>query len=91
MYLIPENYTFNPSLSWEEQQLHNTWPLNAPGTQFFPPELRLQPLLLELYLDPGSFGHRYLPDAVEAVQVRLREPGGQDGPFALRQIATARH
>ena len=90
--LIPENYTFNRSLSCEEQQLHNTWPLlSAPDTVRSPLETMLQRQLLTPYLYPCSFGDRYLPHTVEAIQVRLREARGQDGSFAFSQISTTWH
>lgn len=51
-----------------------------------PPEVSARP-----YLDASAFGDHDLPHAVEAVEVGLREAGGQDGTPALREVAPTRH
>lgn len=43
------------------------------------------------YLDASAFGDHDLPHAVEAVEIRLREAGGQDGSPALSEVATTWH
>ena len=43
------------------------------------------------YLDAGTFGDHDLPHAVEAVEVGLREAGGQDGASALCEVASTWH
>lgn len=43
------------------------------------------------YLDASAFGDHDLPHAVEAVEVWLREAGGEDGSPALSEVATTRH
>ena len=41
-------------------------------------------------LDSGAFRNKDFPDAVEAVEVWLGEPGRQDGSNSLGQVASAR-
>lgn len=43
------------------------------------------------YLDASAFRDHDLPHAVETVEVRLREAGGEDGSPALSEVATTRH
>lgn len=43
------------------------------------------------YLDASALGDHDLPHAVEAVEVGLREAGGQDGAPALREVASTWH
>lgn len=42
-------------------------------------------------LDSGSLRNKDFPDTVEAVEVRLGEPGRQDGTDSLGQVPAARH
>ena len=43
------------------------------------------------YLDASAFRDHDLPHTVEAVEVGLREAGGQDGAPALREVSATGH